>query len=1579
MLTGIIISYTDERWQVRTNTGLQYSFTDKQVKSPGSWRPKVKEAVIVKLQDGQSSAVRSVRQLPPGYLKAHHPPRMVPARYVGWGVAVSRFAAGIELSPLLRAQHNVVPGSILLVRYEAVGNIMATAKDVTIIQKGSEQQQALAAALFADEKKVAMEKAALLKLLEELGEVRTDEDYKHLKDLLLHWDALAAEPVPFRVTMQADAGQRLAADGYAHCLNEATLLGMLDQATDLAPLLSALRQLPAATLKHIVMERLALLSAETLLQDYRLISQLLKAAPDLVQAEPMLQPPALGLLPLPETVRVHWWEQGLVPMPAQSVLTAEMSRRLDLALTDSKAQEPLRRLVDACRRDKCLKQVGQEMLLAIPGTARLTALRGLLPMVDEATGEKWVRECLIGHVNDDDLYTAWEQNKLFWLPTELITTQLFNQVSAAVPAVLQRLARLPDAIAALAQAGGQGPWEGERGNAIKEVLQVLHKAASAPAPHYSWELQKPTSGLPAAWAKEALQALQQKVTDLSGATQLEWWLADLLPEPADDILLPYFLGSADPAPVAGWVKLSAAGAAALEGPLLKWVEQTQPIAWIYQAQKAWMVQPHLLALRQRVLALIETSWPAAAQVELWVLGGSAQPSSAILQSVLAEASVDQAREMFTRATTSTLPELFDQYLAGRPTGTSSAMELALEIAKQHAPTEPGMRYRYNRLVNLLVNELEPVQYYDYWQRQLLPPPPVERLCTIVRDVPETDWPLLFQRCPVELLQQYLTTELATADRKDEQAKAMLKALGSRTSYDTSAVNVRDKLLAGLSDEQQLGWWLEGLKEASPSWEVVAQALAAKEQPAWLAIVEKVARERLNELLAYLPAASRMLLGVVAGLLCEQRILRGQYASLRVPSLVKFAEVVTEKLAHEPALILPWLQSILQQCQPPNVGWANSRYSAVEDLGRARIRLLISERVFTHLDEMEQLRWWGAGLVANHPAVEQAVLVEFVGRNMPESFAGRVATAYAIPEAVVRGWQGLGNLRAAHFEQQFPAMKVWLPAAAHHADLLQAVGPYLDAKLTHLQKATLWLYGYPIEPPGEGGRWTIVERMQGVIRLRSLGKNVESTSWLMPTAEEVEEWLSEQYWQEEDQQLAGQMLTLLRDYHALEVVALPAWEELEREFLSRCAGVVKVRLWLTLPPESQQRTFNYYTFRRGYSRLRVAEQREFLRMGLPYLKQAGKTEQDMKGALHLRRRRLVRQQDGVSVYRVCLAHCYCPGEGLLEVELADKAHTRPCAYPGAEDNWNDKFLREPYAGCPVLAHVDDQTLELLRIQGLEAALNQYPTDQQPRDQYVFQRKRKEQGTIDNPASYWEDEGLHDEFSSYLLELTAGTGLNPVILTEKKAPRQRSSVAATISTEDEPAALIKQTANSWAEEELAMGLAYQPQQMELHAKAEEHDMVFIWAARFAHSNRAVYIFRAPLLHQEQALERLTDLLQNVGGIRSALLAPGLVSHRLRCHLGYVRNIRGQRGHTQAFEGWQKRFDAAVAAGPSRQHPYNPDSDFAPWELEVDADAAPVPPAYTSTSVNPTPDDRQATAQRMLRQLQHLNSLFLAGYPS
>ncbi|MDU0369558.1 hypothetical protein ACFPAF_04060 [Hymenobacter endophyticus] len=1562
MLTGIIISYDGERGVIRSETGIQCSFTAKQIKSPGTWRPKGKEAVVVKLQDGQHSVARSVRQLPPGHLKAHQPPRLVPARYVGWGVAVSRFAPGIEVSTLLRTQHNVRPGSVLLVRYTVTDNALATATDITVVAPGSEQQKALAAALLADEQAVKTGKAELLEQLEAVGEVSSDEQYEHLKGLLQQWDAWSMEPGTFRAATSVETGQRLVQDGYAHYLEDTTLLNLLEQATDLTILGPAARRLPAVLLKQSVLARLARLAPTSPLADYRLVAQWLKAAPELMKTEPLLQPAALSQLPLPELARFYWWEEGLVLTPDQSMLVTELGRRLHLALTDTRMQEPLHRLVRTCRRNNCLRQVGREMLLAIPVAGRLPALGSLVPLADAATRETWVRECLMGQVNDAELYAAWEQNKLFWLPTEFIAAQLLTQVSATVQAVLQRLAERPDALPALAQSGRQGPWLGERAQAIKAVLQVLQKATIPPAPRPYWETPQPTSGLPIAWAKEAMLTLQQTVTDLPGAAWLEWWLADLLPEPAGDILLTHFFDSAaGENPEAGWRKLSAEALNLLEEPLLAWVRRTQPVAWVHQAQKVWVGQPQLAELLQRVLALTEAHWPAAAQVDFWLLGGRQQPGVGVLQAALAAATVDQARAILTRATTGTLPELLDQFLAVRPNGPSAMVELGLEIARQYAPSEPSMKYRYNRLVSLLVQELDSGQYYDYWQRHLLPPPPVEQFGAMVQTTPEAGWPQLFQRYPVELLLQYVTTVLFTAERKKEQAQVLLTVLSSRSSYEPGAVNVRNELLAGFPDEQQLQWWLDGLQAASPGWEVIARALATEEHPAWRAIAEKATRVRLTELLAYLPTATRPLLTVVADLLCEQRILKGQYPNSRVPYLLKFAEAVTARLGQEPALILPWLRSMLQQCQPPNAAWANSRHADVEYQGRVRLRTLVRERVLPHLDAPGQLQWWAAGLAGNRPDVEQAELVEFVVRHMNESIAGGVAKAYDLPEAVVRAWQGLGNLQASLFEQQFPAVKGWLPTAAHHPALLRAVDSYLDAELTAYQRANLWLYGYPTEAPGEGGWWTVVERMQAVLRLSSLGTDIHLIAWLAPGAEEIEEWLAEQYWQEEDQQLAGQMWILLRDYHALAVVELPAWGELEDGLLSRCEGVVKVRLWMTLPAESQERTFNYYTFRRGYSRLRTAEQKQFLELGLPYLQRAGKAESDVKGALHLRRRWLMRQQDGVSVYRVCLAHCYCPGEGLLEVELADKKHTRPCAYPGAEDSWNGKFLQDPWSGCPVLAYVDDQTLELIKIQGLEAALTQHPVDGKRRPWIVYQRDRDKHGTTDNPASYWEDMALHDKLSAYLLELAEDAPVAPVVLTERMSRQPRLLPGASLDNDDET--VPDQQVLPW--------------QTVLYTVPMQEEVLFVWAPQFAHANRATYVFRAPLQHLRQALERLHDLLQGVQGIRSALLAPGRAPHRLRCHLGYVRNIRGQRGLDQAFARWQKRLDAAIEAGPNRQHPYNPESDFLPLELEVNDEK--IPPRPKPDPATSPRGGRQAEAHNMLRQMRHLNARFLAGYPA
>ncbi|SET97870.1 hypothetical protein [Hymenobacter actinosclerus] len=1607
MLTGIVVNYNGTYGLIRANTGILYSFTVRQIKTSGAWRPAPQEAVIIKVQGKQHGVVRSVMKLPPGHLKSTLPSRMIPARFVGWGMAVSRFAPTIKLNSQLQAQHQVKPGSIILVRYEVKSdtNTLVNATELLVVPPNSEHCRSLATTLLADPAEMELGKKTLRKRLNDLGPVTTDEHYHYLRGLLQQWDAYSIEPLDLRFTFTPQQASLLAADGYAHYLSQEALVQLVGQATDPVSLRNAAYQLPAEDLARLARQRVTSLTSETPLVEYQTLGQWLKALPEHVRTEPLLQPLALSQLPLPEQARVSWWEQGLVPMPPLSFLTGELHRRLQLLVADPQQEQPLHQLLAACQHHACLEQTGRELLSALSVSERLSILRVVKPLVDNTTVTNWAAEFIIGQLAGDDLAAAWQGNELQWLPADFLAQQLLSTESDATTlVVLQRLAQLPDALEAVAAAGQQQPWQGQRASTIKLVLQQLYNTIRPAPTLYSWSPPKPVSAISVAWAQQALSSLQQSATDLPAAVWVSWWLEQLMPEPSAEIFLAHCLAEAGGQQQLGWARLSPAGASALAPLLLAWLAQVQPVAWLAQTRQTWSSYSHLAPLGQQVAAAIQATWPAAALVELWLLEESDQPSVQTLLTALAQAAPDGVRQILMAAEPSTLPALLNYSLAGRPTGPSAALELCLKVAGQHELTDyVELESWYNSLVQELAQELTPAQYSLYWQQQLLPPPRAEQLLTMVQVTPKADWPQLFQRCPVSLLQAYLPVLLASADVDEQQIKALLEALSSPTRFNISTLELRNELLAQLSHERQVQWWLEDVKAAIPAWEVIAHALADEQHSQWLAIAQKATRERLTQVLGLLPVASRQLVGVVADLLCHKRMFSGQNATARVPLLVQFAEIITQRWGQEPGLVLPWLSSLLQQCQAPSSSWTYSRYAEVENRGQARIKDLMQERVAPHLSALQQLECWVSGFISAHPAISNPELVAFVVRAMPTAAITRVATAYKLPEVLVKTWQALGHLKTVGFDKQFQALKPLLTEAAHFPGLLQEADAHLDPHLTPAQRALLWLFGYPGEAPTEGSYWTIAERMQGVIQLPSLGRELASIPWLAPTADELDEWLKEQYWEEHDQTLAEDTFKLVRSYHALAVVELPRWEELESELLLRCAGVVKVRLWMTLPADSQQRTFNYYSFRRGYSRLRTAEQREFLRQGQRYLLGAEKTEQEFKSVLHLRRRILHRQHNGVSVYRVSLAHCYCPQDGYLEVELAEKTHTLPFAYPQAQQEWNSRFIREPWAACKVMAHVDDLSGELLKIQGLEAALNQYPTDHEARATYHFQRERKVHGTTDNPLGYWEDERLHDELSSYLAELTDGTPFATVMLTEKLANRSASPVIVRPKLEAEvpsPAA-VRSRGDDDDDDEVLLGLAMRPRQMVLRHSLVQDDVIFIWSPQFANSNRATYVFRAPARHYEQALERLTDLLENVSGIRSALLAPGLACHRLRCHLGYVRTIRGQRGKEQAFQAWRKRMDETLAAGPGRQHPYDADSNFIPLELHsppAPAAAAVIPPSSALTTPPPAAlptevkpllaglqlSSQQITAQRnqaqrMLQQLQRFNTLFLAGYPS
>ena len=496
-----------------------------------------------------------------------------------------------------------------------------------------------------------------------------------------------------------------------------------------------------------------------------------------------------------------------------------------------------------------------------------------------------------------------------------------------------------------------------------------------------------------------------------------------------------------------------------------------------------------------------------------------------------------------------------------------------------------------------------------------------------------------------------------------------------------------------------------------------------------------------------------------------------------------------------------------------------------------------------------------------------------------------------------------------------------------------------------------MWGYPVAEPKDWATLTMLERLFTAIRFSRLNRDAELPPNFLPTAGEISEWLDDQYWDAEQQQSAGEAFKLLKRYHTLALIKLSDWAEVEDQLLLRCEAVVKVRLWLNQPGLDRERTFNYYSFRRGYSRLSTEEQRAFLRAAHHHLKSS------FTKALHLKRRRLVGIKDGVSEYRVSVAHCYCPQEGYLEIELADNLHTQPFAYPGAKVEWNENLLKMPWAGCPVFAHVDGQSRELLQLKGLEAALARPSNKRDGEIDYTFNPEKRD--TTGNPIAYPQDELLHDELTEYLTKRADDVEQRYVLIEEARVKREHRTPSANAEAE----------VHDGGSDDAAdfNGVILQPRQTVIYLVPQKEEVVFVWASRFANSNKATYLFRAPAQEQHEALERLKTVLQGVGRIRSALLAPGRATHRLRRHLGYVTNIRGRRGHAEAFKLWQSRFDQALEDGPSTEHPYDPASDWQMSELETPTATSPKP-------INPT---TVARASQMLERLRLLNLTFLSQY--
>ncbi|SDY56711.1 hypothetical protein [Hymenobacter psychrophilus] len=1519
---------------------------------------------------------RAVRKLTRSKIIGLTSQRWIPAMVTGRGVVATRFAFSAYLSVAQVEAHQLTEGMMLLVRV-SLSETYASVPQVLELQIVSgEQAGRFGQALASDDGPAQLQRVELEKRIAAIGPVGTEQQAQTLVHLLQLRNGYSHRPLGRVLNVVTPHwGLQLQALGYGMELAPSSLLITLvadaDFTTQQLPdyLLAPYSLLRLERLKNIITTE----ARDELLALHRLGQQ---------RNQAVFSQEALAKISIAEPYTFDLWLEGLaVPHPQLAVIV-QMLLQPELA----KEQEiGVGRLLQRCQQAGIALQVCQQVLSKTPDEAlaqEFLTLRSVLDKSQQLTLLADIRH----RVSERQVDDWWEQKLIEHAPAARIAKRIVRASADYQAETLVRYHLLEGSSMALVAQAKQTVLSNQHLDSIYSLIKTLQRGKKG---FYRWgHLAKDLEG----WADTTLRAIRKLSDFLPAEQQVSWWLQGAVGQPKAKVLNERLPLLAEMELKQVWSSLSVPAVEAVVNSLAGWLARDLPVNWTklalvqLQKRRAEGIQRS----RQQLQRLVVMQLSADLQIAFWQQGLTDQPEDAVLGQLLNQADTKQTAQLLPQLSQASLPGVIPLLFDRLVTELDFAEQVLRRLHFEASVVPPQITVLQTAVYNCLTPILSPALYLQWWLAGWLPSPSVSVLAVGLTTASPLRRAAMLEYCDQELLQQYgqCLAEPVDSVAKPEQGSEeivhdVVAQLLARFPVQEKNAEVITGLLQSVATSTQLQWWMQGLNIAI-DWQVLEQGL--EQEALRLQLLPELAKRRLAELLAYLPRTTAELLPEFVLALTSDSVMGRHPAGVQVAALVRLAQLLCQEADFSPTELRQWLTELQRRCRHWQLRAAYDAYCLLgQDAPNPPINWLVDEQITPNLSAEDLLLYWQADLINYFPLVPLQEIACWVA-SQPHADLPQLHKEASIPVVVLQAWQSLATLRGQMSSQLKIVAALHVPALAF-LDLLSAIVPWLAANLTGGQLEQLWIYGYPLPEPRNWSEWKISTRLRTVL-LRTSNYKQELPARFAPNAEEIREWLSAQYWEDGSEVLAKEMYALLRGYEALAVVELPTWQELEQEFTLRCASVVKVRVWMSLPAQSQQRLFNYYAFRRGYSRLRAAEQRDFLRIGRPYLEQTGKTEQDYNGALHLRHRSLLRQQDGVAVYRMSLAHCYCPQEGYLEVELADKNHTIPCPFPEATPEWNARFLQMPWAACPVLVHVDKQTRELVKIQGLEAALHQFPTDQQLRAHYSFQRERKEHGTTDNPVAYWEDEQLHDELSSYLLELAEGNPFPTIVLTEKPVSRAKPLQPDWPKPKPEEEPVDEEAAGEEADE-LVLGPVVLPQQMNLLRIVDQEDIVFVWAPQFPHSNRATYVFRAPLIHHEQALGRLEYLLHNVGGIRSALLAPGPTSHRLRRHLGYVRTIRGKRGQAQAFEGWRKRLDAIIAAGPEQQHAYDPDSQFVPWELENPV----VPGAPTATPELPAtepvlaelqaPDSQpappQLRAQQLLQQLQRFNSLFLAGYSS
>lgn len=315
----------------------------------------------------------------------------------------------------------------------------------------------------------------------------------------------------------------------------------------------------------------------------------------------------------------------------------------------------------------------------------------------------------------------------------------------------------------------------------------------------------------------------------------------------------------------------------------------------------------------------------------------------------------------------------------------------------------------------------------------------------------------------------------------------------------------------------------------------------------------------------------------------------------------------------------------------------------------------------------------------------------------------------------------------------------------------------------------------------------------------------------------------------------------------------------------------IRLWLYNWVDNGE--YDYVGFRQGFKELTKEEQKKFRERGDSLIKGevTNKISNDIKSC-----KKIIDSTQFYKVYSACLYNLFFQ-EGTLKLKKEDESFTKPYAEALATRAFNDIPESNSLNKIEVKVTVDMNN-NITRVEGLDLIFNTIHTKQIEKALGVVVEPRNRPANDD--MGYVEDWKLIKKIKDFLSDRQFA-GIEVKLVHEPKNFFRRL---------DEKSGIDKYELTA------------------LFTLEAPCDFAIVWDNVDYSQDRAIYVFKTKYMDLESQLHKIADAIASTAQFRSTLIS--LENDEMyalfKANLGYVGNIRKNKGELYSFEKFQQKLE-------------------------------------------------------------------------